>query len=120
MSSCSNRGLRFGGYHPYSYPLTREHKNISYIRNIIYAWENENTRTDSSTKCYHKTQALMGRRVSRRKCNAYTLNKGSQTALITLKSVSLCFNARTRDASPISGSVLCLRLVLAFSACVLW
>ena len=49
------------------------------------------------------------------KCNVHTLNKGSQTALIALLSVSLCFDYRgtrlsekcpTRDASP--------PLVLAF------
>ena len=28
------------------------------------------------------------------KCNAYTLNKGSQTTLITCLSVSLCLDAR--------------------------
>ena len=56
----SRFAVRFEGYHPYSYPLTREHKNISYTRNIIYVWENENMRTDSNTKRYHKTQALMG------------------------------------------------------------
>ena len=28
------------------------------------------------------------------KCNAYTLNKGSQTALITCLSVNLCLDAR--------------------------
>ena len=38
----------------------REHKNISYTGNIIYVWKNENMRTDSNTKRYHKTQALMG------------------------------------------------------------
>ena len=58
----------------------------------------------------------MGGRVPRReKCNVHTLNKGSQTALITRLSVSLCLNfsgtrllknTPTRDASP--------PLVLAF------
>ena len=38
------------------------------------------------------------------KCNAYTLNKGSQIALIILMPVSLCLNAAGRVA-PISGSV---------------
>ena len=59
--------------------LPREHKNISYIRNIIYVWENENTRTDSSTKRDHKTQALMGatRPASGIKEKVYALNKGS-------------------------------------------
>ncbi len=43
------------------------------------------------------------------KCNVHTLNKGSQTVLITRQSVSLCLNA-PRDASP--------PLELAFRACV--
>ena len=48
--------------------------------------------------------------VPREKCNVHTLNKGSQIAVITLLSVSLCLkirrgtrllkNAPTRDASP--------------------
>ena len=52
------------------------------------------------------------------KCNAHALNKGSPTALITCLSVSLFLNSDAGRVAPIRGSVLCLRLVLAFSACV--
>ena len=74
---------------------------------------------NASTKCYHKTQALMGatRLASGIKEKANTPNKGSQTALITRLFVSLCLNARReskllkktkRDASPpISACVFC-------------
>ncbi len=34
------------------------------------------------------------------KCNAYTLNKGSQIALIILMPVSLCLNARRGTRRP--------------------
>ena len=50
---------------------------------------------------------------------SYTISKGSQTARITLMSVSLCHkNPDAGRVAPISGSVWCLRLVLAFGACV--
>ncbi|WP_337578101.1 hypothetical protein, partial [Prevotellamassilia timonensis] len=65
------------------------------------------------------TAANLERRVSRRgNYNAHTLlNKGSQTVLITLKSVSLCHkNPDAGRVAPISGSVWCLRFVLAFCA----
>ena len=78
---------------------------------------------NASTKRYHKTQALMGatRLASGIKAKAHTPNKGSQTALITRLFVSLCLKNPTRDASPplviaFCGSVLCLRLVVAFFA----
>ena len=47
---------------------------------------------NATTKHYHKTQALMGatRPASGIKAKTYTPNKGSQTALITCLSVSLC------------------------------
>jgi hypothetical protein len=48
---------------------------------------------------------------------SYTISKGSQTARITLMSVSLCHkNPDAGRVAPISGSVWCLRLVLAFCA----
>ena len=43
------------------------------------------------------------------KCNAQTLNKGSQTVLIILMSVSLCFNFHGRVA-PISTCVFLQRV----------
>ena len=57
------------------------------------------------------------------KAKAHTLNKGSQTALITRLFVSLALKIPTRDASPplviaFCGSVLYLRLVIAFSGSV--
>ena len=58
---------------------------------------------NSSTKRYHKTQALMGatRPASGIKAKAYTLlNKDSQTALITYLSVSFCLNARRGTRRP--------------------
>ena len=49
------------------------------------------------------------------KAKAHTPNKGSQTVLITFMSVSLCLkNPDAGRVAPISGSVLCLRLVVAF------
>ena len=46
---------------------------------------------------------------------SYTISKGSQTARITLMSVSLCHkNPDARRVAPISACVWCLRLVLAF------
>ena len=48
----------------------------------------------------------------------HTLNKGSQTALITRLSVSLCLNARRETRAPIRACVWCLRLVLTFRASV--
>ena len=49
---------------------------------------------------------------------SYTMSKGSQTAQITLMSVSLCHKNpdNAGRVAPISGSVWCLRLVLAFGA----
>jgi hypothetical protein len=44
---------------------------------------------------------------------AIGLNKGSQTVLITLMSVSLALKSDAGRVAPISGSVLCLRLVVA-------
>ncbi len=57
---------------------------------------------DATTKCKHKTQALMGatRPASGTKEKAHTPNKGSQTVLITLMSVSLCLNARRGTRRP--------------------
>ena len=53
------------------------------------------------------------------KAKAHTLNKGSQTVLITRLSVSLCLkNPDAGRVAPISDSVLCLRFVLAFSGSV--
>ena len=75
---------------------------------------------NASIKRKHPTQALMGAtRLASGKCHVHTLNKGSQTVLITRLSVSLCRHFRrgtrllkkpTRDASPplelaFSGSV---------------
>ena len=53
------------------------------------------------------------------KAKVNTPNKGSHAALITRLSVNFCLKIPTRDASPplvlaFSGSVLCLRLVVAF------
>ena len=44
-------------------------------------------------------------RLASGKCNAYTLNKGSQTALITYLSVSLSLMPDAGRVAPISGSV---------------
>ncbi len=53
------------------------------------------------------------------KAKAHTPNKGSQTALNTRLFVSLCLkNPDARRVAPIRGSVWCLRLELAFGACV--
>ena len=62
----------------------------------------------TSTKRKRKTQALMGatRLASGKMQCSYTISKGSQTVLITLKSVNLCH--KSPDAgrvAPISGSV---------------
>ena len=68
---------------------------------------------NASTKRYHKTQALMGatRPASGIKAKAH---KHKSSALITCLSVNLCFNADNAGrVAPISGSVLCLRLVVA-------
>ena len=51
------------------------------------------------------------------KAKAHTPNKGSQTALITRLFVGLCLkNPDAGRVAPISGSVLYLRLVVAFFA----
>ncbi len=50
------------------------------------------------TKRYHQTLTLMG--ATRLASGKKAINKGSQTALITCLSVSLCLNVPTRDASP--------------------
>ena len=83
--------------------------------------------TKRKQQTLHQTQALMGatRLASGIKAKVNTPNKGSHAALITRLSVNFCLKIPTRDASPplvlaFSGSVLCLHLVLAFSACVLW
>ena len=58
---------------------------------------------NSSTKHYHKTQALMGatRPASGIKAKAHTLlNKGSQTALITCLPVNLFLDARRGTRRP--------------------
>ncbi len=48
---------------------------------------------------------------------SYTISKGSQTARITLMSVSLCHkNPDARRVAPISACVWCLRLVVVFFA----
>ena len=76
---------------------------------------------NASTKHKHKTQALMGatRLASGKMQCSYTISKGSQTALITLKSVNLCHkNPDAGRVAPISGSVWCLRLVVAFGGSV--
>ena len=68
----------------------------------------------TSTKRKHKTQALMGatRLASGKMQCSYTISKGSQTARITLMSVSLCHkNPDAGRVAPISGSVWCLRFV---------
>ncbi len=49
---------------------------------------------------------------------AIGLNKGSQTVLITLMSVSLALKSDAGRVAPIRGSVLCLTFVLAFSGSV--
>ena len=51
---------------------------------------------NATTKRKHKTLPLMGatRPASGITEKAHTPNKGSQTTLITLMSVSFCFNAR--------------------------
>ena len=83
--------------------------------------------SNASTKRYHKTQAQNAstngggatRPASGKMQCSYTISKGSQTARITLMSVSLCHkNPDAGRVAPISGSVWCLRLVLAFGACV--
>ena len=66
-----------------------------------------------------KVQALMGatRPASEKMQCSYTISKGSQTARITLMSVSLCHkNPDARRVAPISACVWCLRLVVAFFA----
>ena len=78
---------------------------------------------NASTKRYQQTQALMGatRLASGKMQCSYTISKGSQTALITRLFVSLCL--KNPDAGRVApplviafcGSVLYLRLVLAFS-----
>ena len=70
--------------------------------------------SNASTKRKHKTQALMGatRLASGKMQCSYTISKGSQTALITLKSVNLCLDARRGTRRP----HWCLRFVLAFCA----
>ena len=71
-----------------------------------------------------ETLALMGAtRLASGKCHVHTLNKGSQTVLITRLSVSLCFHFPTRDASPplelaFSGSVGDLSFVLESARCL--
>ena len=75
--------------------------------------------SNASTKRYHKTLALMGatRPASGKMQCSYTISKGSQTARITLMSVSLCHkNPDARRVAPISACVWCLRLVVAFFA----
>ena len=53
------------------------------------------------------------------KAKAHTLNKGSQTVLITRLLVSLCLkNPDAGRVAPIRGSVWCLRLEVAFRVCV--
>ena len=77
---------------------------------------------NASTKRKHKAQALMGatRLASGKMQCPYTISKGSQTAQITLMSVSLCHkNPDAGRVAPISGSVWWYRLVVAFGACVL-
>ena len=65
----------------------------------------------ATTKRNHQAQALMGAtRPAGFKEKAHTPNKGSQTVLITLMSVSLILNARRGTRRP--------PLVLAFCACV--
>ena len=75
--------------------------------------------SNASTKRYHKTLAQNAstngeRRVPRSgkmQCS-YTISKGSQTARITLMSVSLCHkNPDAGGVAPIGGSVWCLRFV---------
>ena len=60
---------------------------------------------NANTKRKHKTQAqtlpqMGATRLASGKCYAYTLNKGSQTALITYLPVSLCLNARRGTRRP--------------------
>ena len=56
---------------------------------------------NASIKRYHQTQALMGAtRPASGKCHVHTPNKGSQIALITCLSVSLCLNARRETRRP--------------------
>ena len=63
---------------------------------------------NATTKRYHQTLALMGATrlasghfsAASSRVGKEAINKGSQTALITCLSVSLCLNAPTRDASP--------------------
>ena len=68
-------------------------------------------RTDSSTKRYHQTQALMGatRPASGIKAKIHTPNKGSQTVLITRLYVNFCpKNPDAGRVAPISACVWCL------------
>ena len=83
--------------------------------------------SNASTKRYHKTQAQNAstngggatRPASGKMQCSYTISKGSQTARITLMSVSLCHkNPDARRVAPISACVWCLRLVVAFSGSV--
>ena len=61
---------------------------------------------NASSKRYHQTQALMGRRVPRIKAKAHTPNKGSQTALITRLLVSPCLkNPDAGRVAPIRACV---------------
>ena len=63
---------------------------------------------NASIKLKHKTLPLMGatRLASGIKAKAHTPNKGSQTALITLMSVSLALKSDAERVAPISDSVL--------------
>ena len=82
--------------------------------------------SNASTKRYHKTQAQNAstnggatRPASGKMQCSYAISKGSQTARITLMSVSLCHkNPDARRVAPISACVWCLRLVVAFSSSV--
>ena len=55
----------------------------------------------ATTKRKRQTLPLMGAtRLASGKCHVHTPNKGSQTALITCLSVSLCLNARRETRRP--------------------
>ncbi len=84
----------------------RKHKTQA--QNATTKRKHKTQARNASTKRKHETQALMGatRLASGKMQCSYTISKGSQTARITLMSVSLCHkNPDAGRVAPISGSV---------------
>ena len=84
--------------------------------------EHKTQAPNANTKRKHQTLTLMG--ATRLASGKIALNKGSQIVLISLLSVSPCFNfPDARRVAPISACVGCLRLVLALGVsvwCLRW